>query len=511
MSLTYKNPLTSTQLDGSNSVSRTSVFGTNFSVLQTGGYMEVYTLQDLYYIIPEGSTGLVEYSGNTIPLQFTISQNTQTYPNTLTLNSDNISSGRQRLGMLVYVYENNLTYQLRIRNYDDLWQGALDTQDIIETSFGTTVLQLGLGGYALIEAWTGTTIEGVNGYTKDNAKWIIYQGDGGGSTVTGGTSYAGTGATTAITLTLSANNQSTGVTINMAPALTYYNNDPVKRTVGGIIDNSNPFTGGKTFQQIIEEIFYPADKPTIVYSSVSPFTATGDFAANTLYEIGKEGSIVLNATFVRGSSSANPQPIKRMGLPNTYNFTGPEYFTPQVFLNSGLTQSTISVEIICEQGNNTFNVSVDYDQGEIPVYDTGSPYYDSLFTNAGTKTKSLSFEGVYPIFANSEDVTDNEGVRQGLISMINSTSIIIDYLEPEQKPDVGTVYRHYFDLPTVWPKTYSNTQVFSRLANGYVDIQMFPLYSQVTHIIQGNEITYDRYRCNFPTAMGGRLIKISFS
>jgi len=44
MSLNYKNPLTSSQLDGSNSVSRTSVFGTNFSVLQIGGYMEVFLI-----------------------------------------------------------------------------------------------------------------------------------------------------------------------------------------------------------------------------------------------------------------------------------------------------------------------------------------------------------------------------------------------------------------------------------------------------------------------------------
>jgi hypothetical protein len=32
----------------------------------------------------------------------------------LTLNSDNISSGRRKLGMLVYVYETNKIYQFRI-------------------------------------------------------------------------------------------------------------------------------------------------------------------------------------------------------------------------------------------------------------------------------------------------------------------------------------------------------------------------------------------------------------
>ena len=47
MAFQYKNPITSSQLSGSESVARTSTFGTNFSVLQTGGYMEVYYLSAL--------------------------------------------------------------------------------------------------------------------------------------------------------------------------------------------------------------------------------------------------------------------------------------------------------------------------------------------------------------------------------------------------------------------------------------------------------------------------------
>jgi hypothetical protein len=47
----YKNPLSSSQLAGPNSVARTSTFGTNFSVLQTGGHMEVYNLYDLNLVL----------------------------------------------------------------------------------------------------------------------------------------------------------------------------------------------------------------------------------------------------------------------------------------------------------------------------------------------------------------------------------------------------------------------------------------------------------------------------
>ena len=47
MSVPYKNPLSSIQFSQPSSVSRTTVFGTNFSVLSIGGYMEVYNLSDL--------------------------------------------------------------------------------------------------------------------------------------------------------------------------------------------------------------------------------------------------------------------------------------------------------------------------------------------------------------------------------------------------------------------------------------------------------------------------------
>ena len=68
--LPYKNPISPLQVLGCSSVSRTDTFGTNFSVLGTGGFMEVYNLSDLDYTIPIGQTGTIEFSGNTIPIQF---------------------------------------------------------------------------------------------------------------------------------------------------------------------------------------------------------------------------------------------------------------------------------------------------------------------------------------------------------------------------------------------------------------------------------------------------------
>ncbi len=57
MSFPYKNPVSNLVLTDTNSVSLTTTFGTNFSVYNTGGYMEVYTLNDLAYST-FGATGL---------------------------------------------------------------------------------------------------------------------------------------------------------------------------------------------------------------------------------------------------------------------------------------------------------------------------------------------------------------------------------------------------------------------------------------------------------------------
>jgi hypothetical protein len=304
-------------------------------------------------------------------------------------------------------------------------------------------------------------------------------------------------------MTLSANNQSTGVTINMAPALTYYNDEPVKRTVGGIIDNSNPFTGGKTIQQIIDDIFYPADKPTIVYSTVSPFTASQDFAANSLYEIGLVGDITLNATFNRGTSTAPPQSVKRMGLPNLYTFTGPIGFDDQLLYTSNLTQSTSSVQIVAGQGYNTFNVVVNYDTGDIPLYDTGLPYYDASFTNSGTKSNTLSFEGVYPLFANTTSMTIN--TKQTLKSMITANNVEITFTVGENNSG-----RQYFEIPTAWTddRPLVRIEQFSTVTQWTTD--SYWSQTSTTNSIQGNTISYTRYAYNAQINVGARKIRLVF-
>ena len=180
------------------SVGVNSIGGTNFSIYSVGGYMEVMNISDLYFTIPSGTTGQVKYSGNTIPINFLSLSNTSVLvgtattqmSNVLVLNSDNISSGRRKLGMLVYVYETDQIYQFNINNYDNLWSAATaSTGTVVTLQYGTVVQGNSAENNLFINAWTGNTIEGISGETNATAVWkkLTTGGGGGGSGITGGT------------------------------------------------------------------------------------------------------------------------------------------------------------------------------------------------------------------------------------------------------------------------------------------------------------------------------------
>ena len=192
MSFNYKNPTSGVVLSSPDSLAIQSAFGTNFSVSSIGGYMEVWNLDDLNYST-FGGVGNITNSGNTIPVQFYKSPN-PAVSDKVQLWSDGISSGRRRLGMLVYVHENETTYQYNIANYETLWNAAVIENAITTANTSYNIFNKVAGvykpaGQALINAWTGSTIEGVGGVSRQDARWRIFPVD---VFITGGTYNSGT-------------------------------------------------------------------------------------------------------------------------------------------------------------------------------------------------------------------------------------------------------------------------------------------------------------------------------
>jgi hypothetical protein len=190
MSFPYLNPISPLRVFGPESVSREKSYGTNFSTLSVGGYMEVFSLDQLRYTIPPLTYGQVNYSGNSIPITYSIGSGSTFSYNTLILNPDNISSGRKKIGMLVYVKDENQIYQFNINNYDTLWNAATGAtgvggSTVVISSFGSTVKANTPEGIAFISGWTANTIDGVSGYTYETAVWKKYYGSN--LSLTGGT------------------------------------------------------------------------------------------------------------------------------------------------------------------------------------------------------------------------------------------------------------------------------------------------------------------------------------
>jgi hypothetical protein len=191
MSFTYKNPVANVLLSAPEGVALNSNQGTNFSVSQVGGYQEVYYLDNLRLTF--SGSGNQQLSANTIPIQISVGPNTGLSYTVLTLNSDNISSGRRRLGMQVYVQETDTVYQYSISNFETLWNAATaqtGSSGVTFNSTNTTVNGRSQAGRDFINAWTGSTIEGVSGVTRDDARWKIFWGTD--VQITGGTYYSAT-------------------------------------------------------------------------------------------------------------------------------------------------------------------------------------------------------------------------------------------------------------------------------------------------------------------------------
>jgi hypothetical protein len=188
MPFPYKNPLNAQLLSAPYSVPRNSVQGTDYSVLGIGGWMEVANLSDLSLTF--SGFGLQTSSANTIPINLYIGNGTPFNPSYVNLNSDNFSSGRRRIGMIVYVNETGFAYQYEIDNYESLWNAATGaTGTVTSNRYDTQVRNNSEEGQNFIDAWTGSTIEGVSGTTREEARWRIFHGTD--TFITGGTYFSG--------------------------------------------------------------------------------------------------------------------------------------------------------------------------------------------------------------------------------------------------------------------------------------------------------------------------------
>ena len=283
---------------GNPSIPNNAVFGTNFSVLSTGGYMEVYSITDLDFVIPTGSTGLIEYSANTIPIQFDKGTGSAFSFDVITLNSDNISSGRRKIGMLVYVIEEKQVYQHIIDNYETLWNAATGATGpggptVVISNFGTTVKNNTVAGQNFIDAWLNSDVSGAN------PRWVKYYGTN--LAVTGGTYDSTTNTINLINIT-GGTISITGFSDATILSFTYNNNNTLTITD----------TSGGTFNVTIDVMSGLTVNGTISATTISGGTFYGDGS----------NLIGVKDTYVTGGTYSNGITTYTNNTGGTFNVSG---------------------------------------------------------------------------------------------------------------------------------------------------------------------------------------------
>ena len=321
MSFIYKNPSVGTTLSTPDVVTRLSVVGSNFSVLTAGGYMEVWSLSDLNYQTFGGS-GLIENSGNTIPIYYSKS-NLGFIASKVTIEDDGITSGRRRLGMQVYVHETDTVYQYVIPNYETLFNNASGSTEEDPSTGKYVVSDNTVDGLAFVDAWLDSSIEGVSGVTRANARWRIFYGTD--ITVTGGTYTNGTAIFTNSTGgTFSVTGFTTGGTgtdtfltggtyTNSTGTLTLDRNDSVTIDITGFTTGTteDTYVTGVTYNQLTKEL-------TLGLNDGVDFNATG-FAAEVTGGTYSGGSITLFKNDGTTSLITGLEILTHIGLVNDTN------------------------------------------------------------------------------------------------------------------------------------------------------------------------------------------------
>ena len=347
---------------------------------------------------------------------------------------------------------------------------------------------------------------------------------------TGGTSSAGTGGTTALTATLIVSGQTTGTTIDLEDVFTFTNESTTKREVGGIPEGSLIFQSGKTIHQILQEIFYPVEYPTISPISTSLIRNTGapGFTSPNLQIVGTTGVVTLTASYTSGTSivTGNATTQRKTGPVLQYLFSGSGIPTPIINVTSNISNATNVTEYpyTAQTGYNTWGAVISYDVGQQPVDDSLQPFNSSQttqFTQSGTVTTSpVTIEGVYPIFANSTTLTaeTQQTLYSNLVKVACETGVkppaslggIVIYFVQGDDNDTAI----YFKIPTNMVTDLGNptVSVYNFNSQVYSDVTSGWIITNTPMVINGSTVNYKLYTWNKATygKFGDRYIRLCF-
>ena len=245
--------------------------------------------------------------------------------------------------------------------------------------------------------------------------------------------------------------------------------------------NSN-FTA-QTFTEMMNLMLYPTQNPALS----APYQTLSINPGPQVGQVKEIGSIIadiqLSAVFNQGTISPAYAggPSVRSGLPDTYNFGGPQV-APVSGPALSATANTGAYTILI--GNQTWTNSVTYLAGGQPLDSNGDPFSTPL-PGGTTSAISKTITGVYPLFATSSNIATL--TIQSLRSMTTYAEVSLVTEQFSQPSD-----RQEVDIPDAWA-TITGVQTFNSVIGGgtWITTSLSDwTTSPTSHVIQTVTVPY---------------------
>lgn len=273
----------------------------------------------------------------------------------------------------------------------------------------------------------------------------------------------------------------------------------VPSTVGGITQGTLVSDlRGKTFTEMFDKLLFPATIPVYVNPSLSlSSNVTG------LRVINDNVDITLTAIYNRGGIlqpwDDNSFQKPRAGTVDWFTFK----HDTNAFANQVNVATATLSGLHVSRGSHTLTIITQFSAGPQPLNNYGEPTGTPLPQT--TLTSSLTYEGVYPMFATT--VNTSTITQLPLYSMITDTDIEIN-LAAEVDSNRQTIL-----IPTVWLQNRPLQQIlyFNSVSNSYsnVDKKSDFIIGSTTRVVNSVIVPYTSYTYN--NLMRGAIkIKIIF-
>lgn len=270
----------------------------------------------------------------------------------------------------------------------------------------------------------------------------------------------------------------------------------ISDVIVGAVETGDSIPSGTDIQELVNLIFNKTFFPVLNAPTFSLSNNAG------LREIGQLSNFTITFNYNRGTIVLQGvTQNSRSGTAIDYEFR-PLPIEAEYVAQSGNIYSVSDWEVL--QGINNFAGKVNYNEGPQPLDSKGNNF-DNPYPAGTSSVQTTSFEGVYPLFATTVNITT--ATKQTLVSMLTANNIQINLVAESG----GN--KQFFDIPDAWLtlRPLTSIQYFNPVSGQFDTVNRLSEFTvtSVNQTIQGNTVGYKRRTFN-GIDRGAVLIRLIF-